>query len=111
MICEKKLHLSSLFQTINAQKYTIGYLKHNSAVKSALCSTKLKLGTPIDRVPTSKSCTCVLHRNRIPFFQHLTVSWSLPVARTIFLKKCNACIKVFGEESVLRLLRLYEPAI
>ena len=28
----------------------------------------------------------VLLRNKIPFFSHLTVSWSLPVARIIFLK-------------------------
>ena len=41
-ICVKKLHLLSLFKTITAQKYTMGYLKHISAVKSALCSTELK---------------------------------------------------------------------
>ena len=29
-----------------------------------------------------------------PFSQHLTVSWSLPVARIIFFKRCYACIKV-----------------
>ena len=29
---------------------------------------------------------CILLRNKIPFFSHLTVSWSLPVARIIFLK-------------------------
>ena len=29
---------------------------------------------------------CILLRNNIPFFSHLTVSWSLPVARFIFLK-------------------------
>ena len=28
----------------------------------------------------------ILLRNKIPFFSHLTVSWSLPVARIIFLK-------------------------
>ena len=28
----------------------------------------------------------ILLRNKIPFFYHLTVSWSLPVARIIFLK-------------------------
>ena len=28
----------------------------------------------------------ILLRNKIPFFPHLTVSWSLPVARIIFLK-------------------------
>ena len=28
----------------------------------------------------------ILLRNKIPFFSHLTVSWSLPVERTIFLK-------------------------
>ena len=27
-----------------------------------------------------------LLRNKIPFFPHLTISWSLPVARIIFLK-------------------------
>ena len=46
----------------------------------------LLLGIPIDRVPTSKSCLDILLRNKIPFFSHLTVSWSLPVARIIFLK-------------------------
>ena len=34
-ICAKKLHLLSLFRTINAQTYTRDYLKHISAVKSA----------------------------------------------------------------------------
>ena len=28
----------------------------------------------------------ILLRNKIPFFSYLTVSWSLPVARIIFLK-------------------------
>ena len=28
----------------------------------------------------------ILLRNKIPYFSHLTVSWSLPVARIIFLK-------------------------
>ena len=28
----------------------------------------------------------ILLRNKISFFSHLTVSWSLPVARIIFLK-------------------------
>ena len=42
------------------------------------------LGIPIDRVPTSKSC--VFFKGMVPFFQHLTVSWSLPVERIIFLK-------------------------
>ena len=31
-ICARKLHLLSLFQKINAQKYTRGYLKHILAI-------------------------------------------------------------------------------
>ena len=31
-ICAKKLHRLSLFQKINAQKYTRGYLKHTLAI-------------------------------------------------------------------------------
>ena len=49
----------------------------------------------------------ILQRNGIPFFQHLTVSWSLPFAR-IFLftvnKKVLCMYQGSGEESV-------EPAI
>ena len=33
----------------------------------------------------------ILLRKKTPFFPHLTVSWSLPVARIIFLKRCYAC--------------------
>ena len=36
----------------------------------------------------------ILHRNGIPFFQHLTVSWPFLVERIMFLKRCYACIKV-----------------
>ena len=43
------------------------------------------LGIPIDRVPTSKSCVFCLGIKFL-FFPNLTVSWSLPVARIIFLK-------------------------
>ena len=43
-----------------------------------------KLGIPIDRVPTSKSCVFSLGIKFL--FFHLTVSWSLPVAKIIFLK-------------------------
>ena len=31
----------------------------------------------------------VLLRSKIPFFSHLTVSWSLPVVRIIFLKSSH----------------------
>ena len=31
----------------------------------------------------------ILLRNKVSFFPHLTVSWSLPVARIIFLKSCQ----------------------
>ena len=51
--------------------------------------------------------------NGIPFFPHLTVSWSLPFARIIFFtvnKKVLCMYQGSGEESVLRLW-LYEPAI
>ena len=44
-----------------------------------------QLGIPIDRVPTSKSCVFRLG-TKFLFFSHLTVSWSLPVARIIFVK-------------------------
>ena len=33
----------------------------------------------------------ILLRKKIPFFPHLTVSWALPDARIIFLKRCYAC--------------------
>ena len=33
----------------------------------------------------------ILLRNKIHFFSHLTVSWSLSVARIIFLKRCYLC--------------------
>ena len=33
----------------------------------------------------------ILLRKKIPFFSPLTVSWALPVARIIFLKRCYAC--------------------
>ena len=49
-----------------------------------LPTLKNKLGIPIDRVPTSKSCLFCLGIKFL--FFHLTVSWSLPVARIIFLK-------------------------
>jgi len=35
----------------------------------------------------------ILHRNS--FFRHLTVSWSLPVAKIILLRRCYAFI-VYG---------------
>ena len=49
---------------------------------------------------TSKSCVFCLD----PFFPHLTVSCSLPVARIILLKRCYACNTLWGSggESVLR---------
>ena len=57
--------------------------------------TCYKLGIPIDRVPTSKSCVFCLGIKFL-FFPHLTVSWSLPVARIIFLKRCYACNILWG---------------
>ena len=70
----------------------------------------LILGTPIDRLPTSKSYVFSIGMEFI-FVKHLTVSWSLSVARIIFLTRCYACNKVPVEKSVLKLLWLYEPAI
>lgn len=43
--------------------------------------------TTLGRVPTSKSCIFCIGMKFL-FFQHLKVSWSLPVARIIFLKRC-----------------------
>ena len=48
-----------------------------------------KLNIPIHRVPTSKS-SVFCKGMEFPFFQHLTVSWAVPVAKKIFLKKCYA---------------------
>ena len=48
---------------------------------------------------------CVFHRNAIPFFQRLTVSWSLPFARIIFFtvnEKVLCMYQGSGEESVLK---------
>ena len=54
----------------------------------------------------------ILHRNGIPFFQHLTVLLFFPVARIIFLKRCYACIKVPEKSQFLDPRHgLYEPAI
>ena len=65
-------------------------------------SNQLTLGIPIDRVPTSKSCVFCLGMK----FLFFLVSWSLPVARIIFLKRCYACNTLWGaaEESVLRFI-------
>ena len=54
------------------------------------CFCKLfvhKLDIPIERVPTSKSSVFCMGMQS-PFFQDLTVSWALPVAKIIFLKRC-----------------------
>ena len=45
----------------------------------------------------------ILHRNGIPFFQHLTVSWSLRFARIFFStvnKKVLCIIKVLEKQSL-----------
>ena len=56
----------------------------------------LKLGVPIDRVPTSKSCVFCIRMDSC--FQHLTVSWSLPVEKIIFLKLLKVLFKYKGSE-------------
>ena len=38
------------------------------------------------RLSANEQIMRTLLRNKIPFFPHLTISWSLPVARIIFLK-------------------------
>ena len=50
--------------------------------------------TTLGRVPTSKSCIFCIGMKFL-FFQHLKVSWSLPVARIIFLKRCYGLRGIF----------------
>ena len=40
-----------------------------------------------------------LLRNKIPFFPHVTVSWSLPVARIIFMRRMHVTLYEVPEES------------
>ena len=108
---------SCFFSLISSSSFShlIGLIRivYNNKLKNIYFLTTA-LGIPIDIVPTSKSCVFCRHRNGIPFFPHLTVSWSLPFARIIFFtvnKKVSCMYQGSGEESVLRLLWLYEPAI
>ena len=52
------------------------------------------------RLSANEQIMRTLLRNKIPFFPHLTVSWSLPVARIIFLKSSQ--IQSGGFTNLLR---------
>ena len=51
-------------------------------------SWNYRMQNNITRQSANKQIMHILHRNGIPLFQHLKVSWTLPVARIIFLKRC-----------------------
>ena len=79
---DMEFELLRKLQDLNAR---IDAAPEGSPLANEAKKIKIKLGIPIDRVPTSKSCVFCLGI-KFPFFPHLTVSWSLPVTRIIFLK-------------------------